>query len=178
MGYNWFQSMPKYPTVKLDDTFTLTWITTDSSANFKLITQVYGIIFNDKSEILICRSSETAKWQIPGGSPEEGEILEQTLKRELLEEVDAKVKNIKLLGFQQVDQKENPFKHVGDKYYQARMYCELDELLTQTPDPATGETWERKFVPADKILEYLPWKIVGEAMFGDASKTWIKNNRL
>ncbi len=43
-------------------------------------------------------------------------------------------------------------------------------LLPQTPDPASGKTWGRKFVPQDKILEYLPWKVVGEAMFRDAVK--------
>ncbi len=165
-----------YPTTKLDDNFTLALIATSSSDNFKPITQVYGIVFNNKGEILICRSSDTAKWQIPGGSPEKGESLEETLGRDLLEEVDVKVKNIKLLGFQRVDQKDNSFKHVGDRYYQARMYCELDELLPQTPDPASGKTWERKFVPQDKILVYLPWKVVGEAMFKDSSKEWAKNN--
>jgi len=163
-----------YPKIKLDNTFTLTWIATDSPERFKPITQVYGIVFNDKGEILICRSSETAKWQIPGGSPEKGESLEKTLERELLEEVDVKVNNIKLLGFQRVDQKDNPFKHVGDRYYQARMYCELDELLPQTLDPATGEIWQRKFVSSGKILEYLPWKIVGEAMFRDALRLFNK----
>jgi len=154
---------------------TNTWIRADDIESYTPITQVYGIVFNDKGEILICRSSATAKWQIPGGSPEKGERPEETLERELLEEVDVKVKNIKLLGFQRVDQKDNPFKHVGDRYYQARMYCELEELLPQTPDPCTDQTWERKFVPQDKTMQYLPWKVVGEAMFGDAIKMYSLN---
>jgi hypothetical protein len=37
---------------------TNTWIKTSDINKYTPITQVYGIVFNDKGEILICRSSK------------------------------------------------------------------------------------------------------------------------
>lgn len=147
---------------------TNTWIRTDSLDNLTPVTQVYGICFNDKNEILVCREGKDGPWQIPGGHPENDETIEETLSREMLEEVDVKVKNIKLLGVQKVDFPNNPTKSQGDIFYQVRCICEVDELLPQTPDPDSGKTWERKFVSAEEVTEYVKWQETGDAMFKDA----------
>src|SRR5260221_8955481 len=115
------------------------WIKTDSLEGLTPITQVYGICFNDKNEILVCRRDKNDTWQIPGGHPEKDEIIEQTLQREMLEEVDLKIKNIKVLGVQKAYPKEKP----DEIIYQVRCICEVDELLPQTPDPDNDDTWER-----------------------------------
>ena len=153
---------------------TMSWIETDSIERFRPVTQVYGICFNERGEILICRETGEGKWQLPGGKPEIGESIEKTLTREVLEEVDIKVKNVKILGVQKVEFPNNPNKDEGEVFYQARCVCEIDELLPQTPDPASGKTWERKFVPADKISEYIQWGEIGYAMFKDAVGIWKK----
>lgn len=154
----------------------MSWIETDSVERFKPITQVYGICFNKKGEILICREETDNKWQLPGGKPEIGESVENTLSRELLEEVDIKVRNIKVLGVQRVEFPDNPNKQEGSVFYQVRCICEVEEILPQSPDPASGKTWERKFVPADKITEYIKWGEVGEVMFKDARDLWRKRD--
>jgi ADP-ribose pyrophosphatase YjhB (NUDIX family) len=141
-----------------------TWIKTDNVESFSPVTQVYGICFNENGEILICRESKKGNWLIPGGHPEKGESIESTLQRELSEEVDVKVKNIKILGVQRVDIPDSPSK----THYQVRCICLIEKLLPQTPDPASGNTWERKLVPADKITEYVKWGVVGEQMFKNA----------
>lgn len=148
--------------------FLIEWIKTDSLEGINPITQVYGICFNNKDEILIVRKEGGEDWIIPGGTPEKGEIIEETLKREIIEEADVKIKNIRLLGVQKVCPEGKP----KDFYYQVRCVCEIDELLPQTPDPADNVNWERKFVPSKKITEYVKWGITGNTMFSDAIEFW------
>lgn len=154
--------------VSNNQTVTLTWIKSINLTDYNPITQVYGIIFNEKGEILVCREKPEDKWQIPGGHPEKGETSDQTLVRELKEEVDVTIKEVVPLGVQKVEFPDNPNKKEGDLFYQVRYIAILDKLLPQTPDPANGNTWERKFVPVSKITEYIKWGNVGEEMLKDA----------
>ncbi|SRR5260221_2948764 len=165
-----------HPTQTIDwkrERFSITWIKTDSLKGIAPITQVYGVCFNGEDEILIARKVGDEKWIIPGGTPEDDETIEETLKREMVEEADIKIKNIKLVGAQKAYPVDKPEEH----YYQVRCICEVDELLPQTPDPAEGVNWERKFVPANKVTNYVKWGNTGDRMFKDAIKLF-KSSRL
>ncbi|HEX6976848.1 MAG TPA: NUDIX hydrolase [Patescibacteria group bacterium] len=154
----------KRPTQKANwegEKFVIEWIKTNSVKGLSPITQVYGVCFNDKNEILIARKEGMGEWIIPGGHPEKDETIEETLKREMIEEADIKVKNIKVVGVQKVNPKDAPEKY----YYQVRCVCLVDELLPQTPDPDNGKNWERKFVPSNQVTKHVKWGEIGEAMF-------------
>lgn len=158
----------KYPQNEIDYNGTkilIEWINTRDVEKHQPITQVYGVVFNNKGEILICREKETGEWQIPGGHPEEGESVSQTLERELFEEVDVTVKSIIPLGTQRISFPDNPEKSI---IYQVRCIATLDKLLPQTIDPASGNVWQRKFVPPNEITQHVSWGITGNAMFQDA----------
>ncbi len=182
--YGWFllkydMSLKKYPKsfYKIKGvTVTMTWIKDDNLEKYKPATQVYGIVFNKKGEILVAREKSTEKWQIPGGKPEKGESIENSLRRELEEEVDVKVKNVFPLGAQKVEFPGNSNKAEGELYYQLRFVVILDKLLPQTIDPASGNTWERKFVKIEQITDYIKWGEIGNAMFSDAISLWKKKN--
>jgi len=165
--------MKKYPSevVQFAEKTLLTWIRTDDVSKYSPITQVYGVIFNEKGEILICRGSNTADWQIPGGSPEKGETIEQTLKREIEEEADVLIKQIVPLGVQRVEYLESSDKAI---HYQARFVALVDKVLPQTldPDPKINKVWQRKFIPHEKIAEFVKWGKTGNALFVDAIKVW------
>jgi len=90
------------------------------------------------------------------------------LIRELIEEADVKIKNCRPLGVQRVIHPNNPNKIDGDIFYQYRYICEVDKVLDQTPDPATGLMMTRKFVPAPTINDWVNWGKTGRAMFEDA----------
>ena len=149
---------------------TLTWIRTDDFQNYQPFFQVYGIVFNDKGEVLLIQ--EEGKWKIPGGTPEEGETGLATLKRELLEEADVTISKAIPLGVQRVDYPNNPNKEEGELYFQYRYVCLLDRLLAQTPDPDTGITNPRMFVSVDEAIEHAKWGKTGAAMFRDAIELW------
>ena len=158
-----------YPRVNISykgGEYYLTWIRTDSIKNYSPITQVYGVCFDSNKKILIARSSNEAQWQIPGGTPEKGETYKQTLKRELLEETDVEVEDIKILGVQRVEVPNQP-KRI---HYQLRCICNIKHLLAQTADPAKGKVWERKLVESNEVTKYVKWGKTGEAIFTDAIK--------
>lgn len=152
--------------------FYLTWMPNCETSNLTPVTQVYGIVFNDKGEILIVRANENDKWQIPGGTPEGSETWEQTLNRELIEEADVTVKNAKFLGAQKVEQDVDGVPTLSS--YQLRYFGILDKLLDQTIDPDVTKSfiWQRKFVPASEITEYVKWGDLGKSMFDDAVKMY------
>lgn len=146
--------------------FLFTWIRDNDLEKYRPVGQVYGIVFNAKGEILIARKKPEDGWGISGGTPEAGENVEETLKRELKEEVDVSVSKITPLGVQKVEL-------FGDDegkstLYQLRYIVLLKELLPQTPDPDNGFIWERQFVLAKDIGDYVKWGNSGDAMFKDA----------
>lgn len=69
--------------------------------NEENISVVEAIIKNKKGEILLLKRSKEnkhyiGKWQLPGGKVEFGEKIDLAIKREILEEIGIKYKDIKL----------------------------------------------------------------------------------
>jgi len=143
---------------------TFIWMNGEKLENYSPIRQCYGIIINEKSEILIGRGKGSSHWTIPGGTPEEGETYLEALKRELIEEVDVEVIEAKVLGVQKAFE----VGRESDAIYQARYIVTKFNLLPQTPDTDGGSQWERKFVPSEEITNYVKWGETGKAMFENA----------
>jgi len=141
-----------------------TWIPTNDIEKYQPIRNVVGICLNDKHEVLICRETEEEGWKLPGGRPENNETPIETLKREIMEEVDIVVSNIKAIGTQRVDFPNNPKQSEGDLFYQVRYFCKIQKILSQTPDPDTGILYERKFIPLADLNNYLKWGEIGDTI--------------
>lgn len=166
----------KYPTSTLifnNKKFILTWIKDGNLEKYSPISQVYGIVFNNNGEILIARSKPEDSWVISGGTPEAMEMAEETLRRELREEVNIKVGKILSLGAQKVEPEVAVNNNKGTSY-QLRYVVLLDKMLPRSLDPANGRIWERKFVSVEKITEYVKWGETGDAMFKDAVNLYKK----
>ena len=147
---------------------TLTWIRSSNLYKYLPINQVYGIVFNNNNGILICRKNNRSGWHLPGGTVEANERIRETLIREVLEEVDTILSDIRELGVQKVEFPNNPNKNEGTVFYQARLIAKVKKMLPQTPDPDGGSVWERNFVPASEITNYVNWGKTGQSMFKDA----------
>jgi len=157
----------KYPqtTTTLDDKkVCFVWMKGVKFEDYSPIAQCYGIIINKNKEILLARTIGSSTWGLPGGAPEKNETTIETLKRELLEEVDVEAIKTSKLGLQKAFEigKED------SSVYQARFVVTEYKLLKQTPDPDGEEMWERKFFPIDQVNRFLQWGKAGEAIFRDA----------
>ncbi len=142
-----------------------TWVPTSDPISFTPVFQVYCICIDDKENILIIKDK---RWQIPGGTPEKGESVEQALRRELIEEAQVEVGQLLPLGVQEVSYPNNPDKEQGDLFYQYRYLAHIEKINPMMPDPDTGRQYERLFVSFEEIDNYVKWGEIGKEMFKDA----------
>jgi len=143
------------------------WHKSSNFLSLKPITQIYGVCFNDMRKILIIRTPNK-NWNIPGGTPENDETPEQTLRRELEEEADVTIGKNTMIGY---------YKVISNKstIYQLRFAALLDKKKPLTIDPALEVVNERKFVPSDEFFNYV--KIKDYKPMLDEAISWFKKNQ-
>lgn len=95
--------------------------------------------------ILVHRTEGDDFWVLPGGRPEFGETAEQTLKREISEEIGVDVEIVRTLWFV-----ENFFTYAGKNYHEIAVYFLMQlpsgcEYLAQ-PGPFHIEESGTKFI--------------------------------
>ena len=148
-----------------DIPYQVSWIKSNQidKDNISPIKQVYALVIDSKTNILICREDANSPWQLPGGKPEANESIKETVDRELLEEVDVTVQTIVDLGYNEITNLQT-----NEKYYQLRFIAYLDKELEQTPDPDKNFIWERKWIPLEQVKDYIKWGNAGNGMFDDA----------
>ncbi len=131
------------------------------------IGQVYAVAFSKDGRVLL-KAEETKRglfYSLPGGTPEKSdENLEETLRREFVEEVNTTLKEkVCHLGYQSVE---------GDNgrpiYAQVRTTALIDKIGEKKPDPDNGKTYKRLLVSPERAIELLDWKEIGEAIIKKA----------
>ena len=97
--------------------------------------RIAGVAIQD-GVVLLHRAERDPFWTLPGGRAEHGETAEQTIKREMREELDADVDVVRLLWLV-----ENFFEHEGLRYHEIALY-----FLIQFPEnslPRTSAAFDR-----------------------------------
>lgn len=129
------------------------------------ITQSSGVCFDEGGRILILRQ-EGKSWNLPGGHPEAGETLEQTVEREVYEETTVKIGRRQMIGYQEVREDGKIIR------YQARFACLVERVDPMQPDPAKGKTHERMFVEPERVMDFIPFTHIKQII--DEAVTWYK----
>ena len=105
-GYNTFNQLKKSnPTIIIEDLSELQKILGNNQMNLTVnyskktpIATVGALIYNSKYEVLMIKTDKwSGKWGIPGGKIEYGETSESALVREIAEETNLTISNIKFI---------------------------------------------------------------------------------
>lgn len=97
------------------------------------------LVINDKNQILLGKRKNSYKagyYGVPGGRVEPGELLEDTAKRELLEETNIQAEQLEYVGVVKEDQGEWDFIHF---VFVCRQWN--GELSTVEPEKCEGWEW-------------------------------------
>jgi len=126
------------------------------------VAQVSAFCLDDNNQVLMIKNKHG--WGLPGGHPELGETIEESLRREIKEEADCTINDFELLGYVEVaDPQNNSIE--GRVYIQLRFFCHLDKIEDFKSE---FETSERKFVPFSQLPEYVTWmksSLTGRAQY-------------
>ena len=132
------------------------------------IRQVYGIIFADDGRILLLTENETdhIKYSLAGGRPEAyDKDMEDTCRRELIEEINTTIHTPIYVGYQRVDEEDGT-----PPYAQVRMAAMIQSVGPIRPDPDNGQTYGRFLTAPDRAAVLLNWGEVGEKQIRRAAE--------
>ncbi|MDO4871971.1 MAG: NUDIX hydrolase [bacterium] len=119
-------------------------------------TQVYVVgNFKNKVPVVIYNKKGKGRLNLPGGGTEDGENFEQTLRREIIEELNMDVVKFQPLGYQ------INIAPSGEKFYQLRVVAELQkkgDFLTDVGGSVVGY----KLVDIKNLNNAINWGEVGD----------------
>ena len=107
-------------------------------------------IYNGK--MLLVNHSKWDIWSLPGGTRDEGESIEETLKREIKEETNCKIINYQLITAQKII---NP--NSNKYHYRLQYLCYVIPLGDFKNDPA-GSIGKITWINPNKFEEYIEKK--------------------
>ena len=123
------------------------------------ITQVYGIILDRAGRIMLRAEHKTdgVRYSLGGGRPEPLDSgIDDTCRRELLEELNTEIEKPVYIGYQLVDEENGT-----PDYAQVRMAALIRNIGKKRPDPDNGKTYDRLLVSPERVAILLQWGDVG-----------------
>ena len=133
------------------------------------VTQVYGIILDREGRVMLRveNTPDGVIYSLPGGRPESFDSgMEETCRREVLEEVNTEIEKPVYIGYQLADEKNGSL-----PYAQIRMAALIKSIGETRPDPDNGKTYRRYMVMPERAAELLRWGDVGYGQIMKAKET-------
>ncbi|MCL2280484.1 NUDIX hydrolase [Candidatus Saccharibacteria bacterium] len=119
--------------------------------------QVYIIGDLNGQVPVVVSGSKGGHANLPGGHTEPGETVEQTLHREVLEELNMKVIEWHLLGYQHLTDPDDR------QANQLRVYAKLEKIGEFIEDPG-GSITGHFLVDLDKVDDHIEYGVIGERL--------------
>jgi len=135
------------------------WRSVIGKGNYELpelaVKQVYCWIFDNSNNVIIV-SKNGDRWQLPGGKPEQGELLKSALTREVYEETGIKIEdksnNPKIFGYYIVTGDPSS---KNEAYLQLRYYVQMDRKLNNLMPGIDSDKEDIKYAKAVDVKELL-----------------------
>jgi len=142
------------------DLYDFEWFDDTDFENLDNVKQSYGFCFDNEGKICIVNvHHQDDRWCLPGGGPEDYDAnYEATLIREVDEEADLDIKDIKRIGYMEVI----PHKDRSVFHNCLRYVAKIGKVKEQTEDPAHDRVPWRKFVSPEEFNNVLNWGKSGE----------------
>lgn len=152
--------------------YLMEWLDDTNFEDMENVTQSYGFVFDDEGKICIIDCN--GYWCLPGGKPEEvDENFEHTLMREVDEEADLDIKNIRRIGCFRVKSLSDNCERKGI-HHVLRYVADVDKIKEQTIDPANGKIPKRKFIDPEDFMKFVGWEN-GDFQIGKALEVYISD---
>ncbi len=107
------------------------------------------LVYNDKNEVLMQLRSDFNSWDFPGGTLELFETIEECAKRELKEETNLEMDDIKILDIFSGKKTYQKYPN-GDELYVVSILCEIRKYHGNIKIN-DGESTKLVWIPIDKI---------------------------
>ena len=107
------------------------------------------LVYNDKNEVLMQLRSDFNSWDFPGGTFELSETIEECAKRELKEETNLEMDDIKILDIFSGEKTYQKYPN-GDELYVVSILCEIRKYHGNIKIN-DGESTKLAWIPIDKI---------------------------
>jgi len=118
----------------------------------KILQGVHAFCFCGDKMVLV--KHPDSGWMPPGGEIEKNETYEEAVIREVKEEINMDVTFQKLIGFQDIYEKEQTIR-------QTRSFCKVESCGKFEKDP-DGEIEEIKLIDPKNYKEYFDWGEIGD----------------
>lgn len=144
-----------------DQKYLMEWFDETNFEDLDNVTQAYGFVFDKNGRICLVDCNRD-RWTLPGGGPEpEDKTFEDTFIREVDEEADLDIKDIRRIGYFKITPLSKNCER-KEVHYITRFIAEVEKINEQTIDPATGNINGRKFILPGEFVEITGWGESGE----------------
>lgn len=123
------------------------WIDETNFEDLDKVTHVEGFFYDDENKICVVDCEHDGKWTRPGGGRERGETSDEALYREIKEEADLDLGELKRIGYYKISKNGEVIEH-HPKYV-----AKIKQIKEQTINPDEGIISKRKFVSEDEFRE-------------------------
>ncbi len=143
----------------------------DDMSNLTFVNQAQAVPFVDENHIVIYKHID-GYYGLPGGTVEQGEKFEETLKREVYEESACEVLDYGFIGY--IKDTQLPEKKIK---HQLRYWAKV-KLLDEPINDPVGKAIAREVVEIGNANEKLDWGERGEKLLELALKKFKESNQL
>ena len=154
-------------------TYELEWHNETNFEELGNLQSVLGFLFTEDNKLCVVKFKGRDHWTLPGGHIEKDDnSIEDCLIREVKEEADLEIINIKRVGYLSGVNLSSGEKEPN----QLRCVAKIKKINEQTIDPATGYIPERKFIDIKDFNKYANWGEDGEAQLNAALNVFRKKD--